>query len=110
MSRPDCRCDRHVWPFSASRVSLGRSPANDYLINQSVFNRLLGTEVQVALSILLDLAQALTGVPYKDVVDLLAHAQNLTRLDIDVGRLALGAPQGLMNHNPRMRQAVASSL
>ena len=58
-----------MFGHTASRGSLGGPPAYDYLINQSVFNRLFRIEEHIALGVLFDLSQLLSGVAHDDVVE-----------------------------------------
>ena len=46
----------------------------------------------------------------EDVVQLLAHAQDLPGLDVDVGGLALHAAQRLVDHDARVGQREALAL
>ena len=45
-----------------------------------------------------------------DAVELLARLEDLARLDLDVGRLALRAARGLVDHDARVRQRGALAL
>src|SRR5579862_5563264 len=95
---------------TASRGSLGRPSANDYLINQSVFNRLLRRHEIVAIGVLFDLTQILSGVLHYDVVDVLPRVQNFLGVDFEIARLTLHPAQRLVQNDSRMRQRVAPSL
>ena len=46
----------------------------------------------------------------QDLVHLLAQAEDLPRLDVDVGRLALHAAERLVDHDARVRQREALAL
>src|ERR1700722_14000315 len=94
----------------ASHGSLGGPPANDYLINQSIFNRLFWREEHIAIGVLLNLLQLLSRMTHDDPVEFLADPQNLARLNIDIGCLSLRAAERLMNHDARMGQGIAPSL
>ena len=52
----------------------------------------------------------LAGVVHQDAVQLLAHAQDLPGLDVDVGGLALHAAQRLVDHDARVGQREALAL
>jgi hypothetical protein len=52
----------------------------------------------------LDLLHRLAGVIDEDAVELLAHPEDLLGLDVDVGRLPLGAAQRLVDQDARVRQ------
>jgi len=93
----------------ASRPSLGGPSANDYLINDSVFNRLLGTHEHVPIGIFLNFAQTLTRVFNEQIVEIFPQSQNFTRLDVKVSGLTLGSTQRLVNHDSRMRKGVTPS-
>src|SRR5262245_32630411 len=76
--------------------SLGRA-GDDHLVYEPVFDGLLAGHEEVAVGVLLDALQALSGVSGEDVVDLFAHPKDLARLDVDVGRLPLGATERLVD-------------
>src|SRR5437667_3131640 len=96
--------------ITASHYSLGGPPAYDYLIDQSVFNRLLGGQEQVAVGILFNSAQILSGVAPDDIVDQFTHAQDLARLNLQVGGLSLRPAKRLVHHDARMGQRVTPAL
>src|SRR5229473_1086685 len=58
------------------------------LINDPIFLGLFGNHDVVTLHVLLDAVEGLAGVTNQDVAGDLAHAQDLARLDVDVGGLA----------------------
>src|SRR5262249_55262620 len=90
-----------------SRSSLGGPPANDYLIDQSVFNRLDRSHDVIAIGIPFDLPEILTGVLHENIIDLLARAEKLFGVNLYVACLTLRSAQRLMYDHPRMRQRVA---
>src|SRR3984957_6886059 len=92
------------------RGSLGRPSANDYLINQSVFNRLIWRHEVVAIGIFFDLTKILSGMLHYDVVDFLPRVQNFLRVNLEVARLSLHPAERLMQDDSRMRQRVAPAL
>src|SRR4029077_19637806 len=85
-------------------------PGHDDLVDETVLDGLLAGEKEVAVGVLLDLLEALPGVLYQDVVHLLTEPDDLPRLDVDVGRLALHAPERLVDHDARVRQREALAL
>src|SRR5665213_4237447 len=95
---------------TASHGSLGGPPANDYLIDQPVFNRQFRREEHIAIGVLLNLFELLSVMAHDDIVELLADAQYLARLYVDIRRLSLRTAQRLMDHDARMGQGVAPPL
>ena len=65
--------------------------ALDDLVDEAVLGGLVGLEEAVALHVLVDLLERLLGVLGVDLVDPLARLEDLLRVDLDVGRLALEA-------------------
>ena len=55
----------------------------------------------------LDALDALAGVLGEDVIEPVARLEHLAGVDFHVRGLALEAAEGLVNHDPRVRQAVA---
>src|SRR5690606_6334924 len=86
-------------------------PLADDIVNDTVFLALLGRHDVVPLRILLDTLQRLAGVQREDLVDPLAHAQDLAGRDVDVARLATqaGHPR-LMDEDAGVRQRVSLPL
>src|SRR5271156_1716083 len=95
---------------TASRGSLGRPSANDYLINQSVFNRLRRRHEVVAIGVLFDLSQILSRMLHYDVVDFLPRVQNFLRVYFEIARLTLHPAERLMQDDARVRQRIATAL
>src|SRR5258706_13371912 len=58
------------------------------LINDPIFLGLFGDHDVIPLYVLLDPLERLARVTHQDVARDLAHAQDLARLDVDIGRLA----------------------
>src|SRR5213596_772427 len=85
-------------------------PSHDDLVDEPVLDRLLAGEEEVTVGVLLDLLQALPGVLHEDVVHLLAQPDDLARLDVDVGGLALHAAERLMDHDAGVREREALAL
>src|SRR2546422_9970294 len=71
-SRRGCRSDRHrAWPWAPLQLRLTR-PSHDDLVDETILDRLLPGEEEVAIGILLDLLETLAGVLDEDVVHLFA--------------------------------------
>src|SRR4030095_12049582 len=70
-----------------------RRLGGNHFVNDFIFFGLLGRHEKVPIGVALDLLHALSGVMHEDAVELLAHAQNLPGLDVDVGGLPLHAAQ-----------------
>src|SRR5437868_3950182 len=80
-------------------------PAGEDIVDQAVAPGLLGGHEQVALDVLADLQHRPAGMPGQDLLLLVAHPQDLPRLDLQVAGLptpALGG--GLVEQDPRVRQ------
>src|SRR6266550_2017716 len=87
-----------------SEATCDASVAVEHPIDQAVLDRLLGWEKAVALHVdahLLGLALCVLGV---DVIDAIAHAEDLARVDLDVGRLPFKAGRGLVDEDARVGQ------
>ena len=63
----------------------------DHLVDQAVLLGLVGRQEEVALGVALDLLDRLAGALGQDLVQLLARLQDVARVDLDVGGLALRA-------------------
>src|SRR4051812_24424161 len=86
-------------------VTLGRDFRAEHAIDQSIFLRLPGIQVEVdALGIADDLAQRLAGSVRHDAVDLALHLFEPVEVLRGSGRRLPPCPLGgLVNHDPRMR-------
>ena len=71
--------------------SAARSVLFDDLVDQAVLGRLMRLEEAVTLRVGMHLLDRLAGVVCVDLVDPPADVEHLTRMDLDVGRLALEA-------------------
>ena len=69
----------------------GLRPFADDVINNTVFLALVGRHDVVALGIVLDPLDQLTGVLHQDVIEALPHPQNFSGRNINIGRLAAEA-------------------
>src|SRR5256885_17018477 len=98
--------------WSMSRYRLGRHylgsallAARDDVVDQTVRLGLRGGEEAVACDVAAHLLPLLPGVPGQDLLHLLADAQDLVGLDLDVAGLAVPAlGGGLVDQDPRVRQ------
>src|ERR1700730_12300630 len=90
------------WP-QPMHARLGPFP--DDIVNNTVFIALIGRHDVIALGVVLDAFDRLARVKYEDFVETLPHPQNLTRGNIDIGRLPpQSGHQGLVNHNSGIRE------
>src|SRR6516164_2465242 len=97
-----------MFGHSASGPSLGGAPANDYLIDQSVFNRLGRGHDVVAVCVFFDPADVLSRMMSVDLIYLLADTQNFPSVNLDVACLPLGAAQRLVDDDSRVRERVTT--
>ena len=70
----------------------------DHLVDDSIIDRLLGRHEEVPVAVGLDLILGLPAVLSDVRVEHLADEEYFLGLDLDVGRLALGAAEGLVDH------------
>src|SRR5947209_17395840 len=89
------------WPGSHSLV--GQLPRGDDLIDDAVLLGLFGLHYEVAVGVLVDLLDRLARVVGQDLVEEIAHPQDLPRLDLDVGGLACATPPRLVQQHSSMR-------
>src|SRR5438067_12473941 len=93
-----------------SEATCDASVAVEHPIDQAVLDRLLGWEEAVALHVdahLLRLAACVLGV---DVIDPIADAEDLARVDLDVGRPPLKTARRLLDEDARLWQRRALAL
>src|SRR5262245_26443796 len=79
----------------------------DDLVHQTVPLRFLGRHPVIAIGVLGDLVDRLAGVLGEDLVQLVAGLEHLLGRDLHVGGLAGSAAEDLVDHDLRVRQAVA---
>ena len=92
------------------RPRLPRSVVVDHAVDQAVLDRLVGLEEAVALHVGVDLLDRLAGVVGVDLVDPPADVEDLPRVDLDVGRLALEARRRLVDQDAAVGQREALAL
>jgi len=78
----------------------------DDVIDETVGLSVLGGHKAIAVGIFFDGLECLARVVSHDFVQAFFSAKNFLSLDADIGGLALGAAEGLMDHDPRVGQAV----
>src|SRR6185312_13933772 len=76
-------------------------------VDQAIAYGLIPGHEPVAVGVLLDPLHALAGVLGQDFVQSIPGLEHLLGVDLHVRRLSLKAAEGLVDHHPRMRQAVA---
>ena len=96
--------------LSVYRLALNCAMMGDDLIDQAVFESLLGSHVVVALGILLDLVHALSRILGEDAVQLLPRLEHEVRDYGDLCLLALRTSQRLVYEDHRVRHAVPLAL
>src|SRR6185369_8545328 len=79
----------------------------EHFVDEAESLGLVGLEELVTVHRLLDLLDRLAGVLGVKLVEALAHAQDLARLDLDVRGHDLGAARGLVDHDPAVAQGDA---
>src|SRR4051794_9840738 len=123
MSFLTCRCDLpQNEQSSCSFESVGlaisdpllaaRAPSvvRDDPVDDAVLLGLLGGHEVVALRVLADVRHVLAGVSGDDLVELAPQVDDLTRVDLDVRRLALEARRHLVDEDLGVRQRHALAL
>src|SRR4051812_40825796 len=98
--------------MESRRRDAGPSPGpsaarGEDLVDQTVVERLARREDLVPLDVLADLLDVAVAVLGQGLLEPLAHAQDLTRLDLDVGPLAAALAVGLVDEDTAVGQAVA---
>src|SRR5262249_54193215 len=96
------RIDRRGSSAPTADLLWGR-PVLDHLVYQPEATAFLARQIGIALKFTLNCFDRVSGVPDVDFVQSVAQRENFTRLDLDVGRLALGATRRLVYHDPRVR-------
>src|SRR5690606_27564131 len=92
-------------------LRLGRQLlVGDDLIDEAILLGLTWRHEVVALGIVLDPRDILAGVLGQEAVEGVPRAQDLLGVYVDVGRLALKSAQGLVDHDPRVRERPALAL
>ena len=79
-------------------------PRRNNLIDQTIGFRLLRGHKAVALSIFGNFRFGLAGMAHQDIIERIAHTQNLTGVNFNLSCLPLHAPERLMDQNGRIRQ------
>jgi hypothetical protein len=74
-------------------------------VAHAVGDRLLGAHPVVPVGVLDHFLERLAGLAGDDLVDALAHLDDLARLDVDVGGRPAHAPHRLVQQEARVRQA-----
>src|SRR6266571_7976161 len=81
-----------------------RLPVGDHIVDDSVLLGLLGIHEVVALHVLGDLLHRLPGVVGDDLLEAPLEADDLARLDLDIGPLPLEAARNLVDQDLGVRQ------
>ena len=97
---------------SSPRTEPGRGAlelvAVDDPVREPVFDRLGGCEEAVALHVAVDLRDRTAGVMRIDLVDAAPQGEDLSGMDVDVGRLALEAAGGLVDEDLGVGESITS--
>lgn len=84
--------------------------ASEDMVDETIVLRHLGCHEIVAFGVVFDGFKGLSAVLGKDAVQFFAQAEDLSRMDLDLGRLSLYAAQRLVDHDIRMREGIAFAL
>src|SRR5579862_8363260 len=87
-----------------------RLPVGDHVVDQAVLLGLVSGHVVVAFHVLRDLVDRLIRVPADDLLQAALEVDRLTRLDLDIGALALEPAGDLVDEDLRVRQRRPLSL
>src|SRR3954447_8143881 len=90
---PPLPCSASACPDGAGLV--GQLTRRDDLVDDAVVLRFFGFHYEIPVGVLVDLLHRLARVLGQDLVQEIAHPQELAGLDLDVGRLAGAAPPRL---------------
>src|SRR5690242_16734613 len=101
-------CSATGYGFSAAASASG--PLGDDLVDQAVVLGFIRRKEEVALGVALDLFQRLASAVRKDLVHLRLGLEDVARMDLDVGRLALRSAEHLVDHDFRVGQRKALAL
>ena len=80
---------------------------NNHLINNPIIHRLLRRHEKVPIAIRLDLILRLIAILGNVRIQHLANEENLLRLNLNVGGLALRSSEGLVDHDSRVGQGAS---
>jgi len=97
-------------PGAPAPPLLRQAAVCDDRIDQSVVDGLLARHEIVTIGIGLDSVERLTRMLGEDMVEAIPYAQDLPGMDVDIRCLTLEATEGLVDHDPRMRQAMPFTL
>ena len=86
-----------------------RSGVDDSVDNAEILGH-LRCQKRITLQRVLDLLERLTGVPHVDFIEPLLEVQDLLGVKHDVGRLALEAAGGLVDHDSGIGERKAQVL
>src|SRR6478672_11824212 len=94
------------WNSAHARRHRQRSEltTRDHFVDDPVFLRFERAHDEVAVGVLRDLLDRLAGVVREQLVEGLAHAHDLLRLDLDVDGLTRRATVRLVDEHPRVRE------
>lgn len=84
--------------------------AGEDMVDEAIVLRHLGCHEIIAFGVVFDGFKGLSAVLGKDAVQFFAQAEDLSRMDLDLGRLSLYAAQRLVDHHIRMREGIAFAL
>ena len=84
--------------------------AGEDVVDEAIVFRHLGCHEIIAFGVVFDGFEGLSAVLGKDAVQFFAQAEDLSRMDLDLGRLSLYAAQRLVDHDIRMREGIAFAL
>src|SRR5580704_14480685 len=88
----------------ARRAGARGSVARQHAVDEAVLDGLIRFEEAVALHVVMHFLDRLAGRGRVDLVDAPAEVQDLARLDVDVGRLALEARRRLVHQDAAVGQ------
>src|SRR4029079_15760017 len=88
-------------------AGVGELPGGDHLVAAAVLLGLTRGQDEVAVGVRCDLLLRLAGVDGDDVLEEVAHAHDLLRLDLDVRGLAGPAAPRLVEQHPGVREGEA---
>ncbi len=90
--------------FSPGAILGQLHPGNNDVVDEAVFLGFCCGHEMIAVGVLDNAIHGLAGMLHEKAVQLIAHAENFSGVNVDVRGLALDTGEGLVNQDPRIRK------